>query len=159
MEVSMRRARFVVLAFFLPLMLWLPLSSQAQTQTGPGMTNADIVKMLKAGVPESIIVRAIQGSGTTFNTSADALIDLRKHGASEPVLGALLDRRSAPAPATVLPGTPAAASGPPRLPNLQADLKIKSHSLAKISMSQNHIKVEEAGAPLFDLKWKEKPSH
>ena len=156
----MRGVRLFTPVLFVALLLLLPLQFQAQTAEENGLTNADIVKMMKAGVPESIIVRAIQTSATPFNTSADALIDLRKHGASEAILGAVLDSRSGTGPgAAVLPGARAVASGPHHLPNFQADLKIKSHSLAKVAMSQNHIKVEQAGAPLFDLKWKEKPSH
>ena len=49
--------------------------------------------MVKAGVPESIVVREIQMSQTDFGTSPAALIELRKQGASERVLGAVLDSR------------------------------------------------------------------
>jgi len=156
----MRGARLLTLIFSLAFLLALPVPFVAQTPAESTLTNADIVKMMKAGVPEGIIVRAIQTSGVAFNTSADALIDLRKHGASEGILGAVLDSRNGTGVmATPLPQAQATASGPHHLPTFQADLKIKSNSLAKVSMTQNHIKVEQGGAPLFDLKWKEKPSH
>ena len=80
----------VLLAF----LLVLPLSAQAPTDNG--LTNTDIVKMVKAGLPESIIVREIQMSRADFSTGPNALIELKKQGASEKILGAVLDSRMGP---------------------------------------------------------------
>ena len=157
----MRGARLLQLTL-LALSLALPLAAQSPTDNP--LTNADIVKMMKAGIPEAIIVREIQMSNPGFNTSANALIDLKNHGASERILGAVLDSRSGagnplsePVPASRA-AAQSAAPGPHRLPTFQADLRIKSNKVAKVAMSQNHIKVEQGGAPLFDLKWKAKPA-
>jgi hypothetical protein len=155
-----RRAHLLQSIFLLALLLALPARFLAQAPTDHALTNADIARMIKAGIPESIIVREIQMSRTDLGTSPAALIELRKEGALESILGAVLDSRSGASSslATALPSANArsAAPGPHHLPNFQADLKIKSNSLAKISMKQNHIKVEKSGVPLFDLKWKEK---
>jgi hypothetical protein len=156
----MRGARLLQSIFLMALLLALPAQFLAQAPTDHTLTNADIARMIKAGIPESIIVREIQMSRTDFGTSPAALIELKKQGASEGILAAVLDSRSGansslaePLPS---PNARSAAPGPHRLPNFQADLKIKSNSMAKISMKPNHIKVEKSGVPLFDLKWKEK---
>lgn len=154
----MRGARLLIL---MVLLLAIPVPFLAQAPNEQALTNTDIARMLKAGIPESIIVRDIQMSRTDLGTSPAALIELRNQGASEAVLGAVLDsRRGGSGAPAALPEPPvagqSAAQGLHHLPNFQADLKIKSNSLAKISMKQNHIKVENASGPLFDLKWKEK---
>ena len=81
------------LTFLLAFLLALPVPFLAQVSTDSALTNADIARMVKAGVPESIIVREIQMSRTDLGTSPAALIELRKQGASEAVLGAVLDSR------------------------------------------------------------------
>jgi hypothetical protein len=158
----MRGARPLQSIFLMALLLALPAQFLAQVSTDHALTNTDIARMMKAGIPESIIVREIRMSRTDFGTSPAALIELRNQGASEGILGAVLESRSGagkslagPLPSPNIRAQPAAPRSH-HLPNFQADLKIKSNSLAKVSMSQNHIKVERAGVPLFDLKWKGK---
>ncbi|MHB1516631.1 MAG: DUF2846 domain-containing protein [Acidiferrobacteraceae bacterium] len=53
--------------------------------------NTDVLKMLKAGLPESVVLAKIHMEPGKFDTSADALIALKKAGASEAVLDAVLD--------------------------------------------------------------------
>ena len=80
----MRSARLAQPTFLLIFLLALPIFAQAPTDNV--LTNADIVKMVKAGLPESIIVREIQASRTNFGTSPTSLIELKKQGASEKIL-------------------------------------------------------------------------
>lgn len=54
------------------------------------MTNADVVEMVTAGLPESTIVLAIQQSQTNFDTSPKALILLKKQSVSQKILEAML---------------------------------------------------------------------
>lgn len=54
------------------------------------MTNADVVKLLKAGIPPDTIVLAIEHSKTNFDKSADALIALKRSGATRVVIDALV---------------------------------------------------------------------
>jgi len=58
------------------------------------MANADVVEMVKAGLPENTIVLAIQQSESNFDTSTKALIDLKKQGVSQKVLEAMLQPQS-----------------------------------------------------------------
>ena len=148
------------LTFLLVLLLALPVPFLAQVPNDKALTNADIATMVKAGVPESIIVREIQMSRTDLGTSPAALIELRKQGASEAVLGAVLDSRMgtgrAPEPLAA-PHVPAqsAAPGHHGLPTFEAKMKFNATTSGKVSMSHNQIKVERSGVPLFSLKWKE----
>ncbi len=155
----MRGTRLLQLSFLLALCLGLPLSAQAPTDNV--LTNADVVKMVKAGLPESIILREIQMSRTDFATSPGALIELKKQGASERVLGAVLDSRMGPRgsepESRAIPRmvAQAAAPGLHRMPSFEADMKINPTVNGKLSMGHNQIKFERAGVPLFSLKWKE----
>ena len=146
------------LIFLLASLLALPVPFLAQVPTEKALTNADIARMVKAGVPESIIVREIQMSRTDLGTSPAALIDLRKQGASEAVLGAVLDSRMGPGGAQSEPQPPHVStqpSGPHHLPTFEAKMKINATTNGKLSMSHNQIKVERSGVPLFTLKWKD----
>ncbi len=67
-------------------------ASTAVTQiTRETMTNAVVLEMVKAGVPESSIVLKIQASEPSFDTSARALIELSKQGVGQKILDAILE--------------------------------------------------------------------
>jgi hypothetical protein len=157
----MQRFRPFQSMFLLVLLLALPVSFAAQTTTADALTNADIVRMMKAGISENIIVREIEISRTNFGTGPTELIELKNQGASERVLGAVLDSRSGArqAPSEPLPAgyvtARSAAAGPHHLPSFEANVRLNGNKNSKISVGQNHIKAEEAGVPLFSLKWKE----
>jgi len=68
----------------------------AQVQSGrsdqkPPLTNADVVKMVKASVPESVIVSSIQSSPAKFDRSPDALLALHRAGVSQKILEMIAD--------------------------------------------------------------------
>ncbi len=155
----MRRARLVQLILLLILLLVLPTFAQAPTDDV--LTNADIVKMVKAGLPDSIIVREIQTSRTNLGTSPTALIELKKQGATEKILGAVLDSRmgtSTPEPearATPRVVAQAATPGLHHMPSFEADMRVNPAVNGKLSMTHNQVRFERAGVPLFTLKWKE----
>lgn len=140
------RIRFVVL---LTGLLVLSIACLAQAP-GNGLTNADIVKMMRAGLPESIIVREIHQSGGFLNTSPDALIQLKKLGASERILSAVLDSHSGPEP---YPRYEGAGPSHPHMPSFQADVRVKSKKPATISVGHNHVAVAKDGAPVFSVTW------
>src|SRR5687767_6263325 len=60
------------------------------------LTNYDITEMIKAGLPESTIVLSIQQSKPNFDTSPEALIQMKKLGASSGILDAMV-KANAPA--------------------------------------------------------------
>lgn len=78
-------------------------------------TNANLVKLLDAGMSESVILKSIANNTTKFDTSPDELIKLKNKGASDAVLDAVLTPKGTPAPAgrnaaaaTSAPAAPAA---------------------------------------------------
>ncbi len=54
------------------------------------LTNADVVRMVKAGVPESAILSSIQSSPAKFDLSPEGLIGLRNAGVSQKVMEAMM---------------------------------------------------------------------
>ena len=83
-EVSTSRARVFVVLFVL-------FSALAYGQdANPLMTNADVVGMTKSGIGEQTIVLSIKQGATKFDTSAQALIELKKAGVGDQVLNAML---------------------------------------------------------------------
>ena len=65
--------------------------------------NADILKMLQAGLPESTIVNKIHSGAGHWDTSVDALIALKQAGATASELDALTAPAAAPAPQSAAP--------------------------------------------------------
>jgi len=62
------------------------------------LTNADIINLAKSGIGDQTIILSIQKAATKFDTSPEALIQLKTAGVSDAVLNAMLTARS-PAPA------------------------------------------------------------
>jgi len=69
--------------------------------------HAEVLKLLRAGVSERVILHLISATPTKFDTSADALAELKQAGASEAELGAILAQGAAPTnpPAAGAPST------------------------------------------------------
>ena len=133
--------------------------SLAQAPADAPLTNADIVKMVKAGIPESVILRKVQMSESNFTTSPNALIELKRQHVPDDVMAAMLDSEAAmrmplgegmATPTSVLPS---ANAHPHHLPTFDAVLHVDSKT-EKFSVGKNQIKVEQAGAPIFTLDWK-----
>ena len=73
----------------LPFLLLLSLAAFAQTGKQP-LTNADVIEMSRAGVPESTIILAIQKTPVKFDVSAEGILALHAAGITEPVLNQML---------------------------------------------------------------------
>lgn len=74
------------------------------------LTNADIANLLDAGMGEDVILQSIATSTGKFDTSPNALIKLKKKGASSAVLQALMSPKPAQASNA---GEPVAGQGKP----------------------------------------------
>lgn len=78
--------------------LWLlghPAPCLADDAARP-LTNEDVLKMLEAKLPESVILTKIRTSKVKFDTSTDAIIELNKKGVSEKVLTAIINPTASP---------------------------------------------------------------
>jgi hypothetical protein len=131
----------------------------AQAPAGRPLTNSDIVKMVNAGIPEGIIVREIEVSGTGFPATPDALVSLKQQHVPDSVLAAVVESqapRMAPAgppPGMVFVPVPPQPSGPHHLPNVDATVRLADKTLGKVQVRKNEIKVEKAGVPVLSVKW------
>jgi hypothetical protein len=70
-----------------------------------GLDNQSVTKLVRAGLSEDLIVTTINSSPGTYDTSANGLIALKKAGASDKVIAAIVIKASgataaAPAPAS-----------------------------------------------------------
>jgi hypothetical protein len=75
------------------------------------LTNQDIVSMVKGGLDDSVILLAIETSPTSFETSPEALIALKKQNVSEAIIRAMLAAAKSSNPASPKSGSrPAAAA-------------------------------------------------
>lgn len=83
--------------------------SLAQT----ALTNDSIIKMVKAGLGDDIVVSTIKSQPAKFSTDPDGLIALKGAGVSDKVIAAMVDRMAANggAPTPAGPVTAAAPSG------------------------------------------------
>jgi hypothetical protein len=87
-----------------------PLITAQQT-----LNNDSVEKLVKAGLSDDLIVSTVNASPGTYDTSADGLIALKKAGASDKVISAVLMKSSgmAPAAAGSTATAPVATSGLP----------------------------------------------
>jgi hypothetical protein len=92
----MKPVPFLVL---LALTVFAVPASFAQTQKP--LTNADIINMTSQGFDAALIVKDIQSSSTDFDTSTQALINLKNAGVDKSVLEAMLAAQSATPAGTV----------------------------------------------------------
>jgi hypothetical protein len=131
------------------------------------LTNADVVKMVKSGLPASVISNAIQANDTDFDVSANGLIALQKAGVPQTVMDAMISasskKRSAAAAssaasaATATSAAPAAAAPSAALPNggqLAVTVAQGGKSIAlplqKTQLAQTKSKASSLGALATD---------
>ena len=156
----MRCAKFSRIFFVLPGLLLLLTPAFGQAAADRPLTNSDIVKMVRAGLPESVIVREIQTSEPNFNATPDGLISLKHQHVPDGVLGAIVESQAgvrtwpAAPPGVVYAAGPSSSPHSRKLPNVDAAFRIDSKTTGQVQIRANQIKVEKAGVPLFSVKWK-----
>lgn len=72
------------------------------------MNNDSVIKLVKAGLSDDLIVDTINASPGAYDVSADAIIALKTAGASDKVIAAVLTKSAAPTPAQAKPPVAAA---------------------------------------------------
>ncbi len=110
-ELAMNRKKLIWLAgMVVGLASAVMLAQQAQKP----LTNDDVIKMVKGGLPESVVVAAIQSSPAKYDTSPDGLIKLQKAGVTPNELNAVMAasaKGSAAGPSSGSDGTSTANAG------------------------------------------------
>jgi hypothetical protein len=98
----------------LALTIFCPFVSVAQDS----LNNDAVIKMVKAGLSDDLVVSSIYSKPGTYKTSVDDMIALKAAGVSDKVVAAIVNKSSggsAPAPAAA---APAAAAGPTLPPGI-----------------------------------------
>ena len=123
------------------------------------LTNADVIKMVKSGLPASVISNAIQANDTDFDVSANGLIALQKAGVPQTVMDAMISasskKRSSSAASSAAPA--AAAAPAATLPNggqlavtVAQGGKSMALPLQKTQLAQTKSKASSLGALATD---------
>src|SRR5580692_2544110 len=64
------------------------------------LNNDAVVKMVKAGLGETVVIGMIQNQPGNYTLTSDALVKLKQDGVSDKVMAAMIARGSAAAPVT-----------------------------------------------------------
>ncbi|MGD0870943.1 MAG: hypothetical protein ABSB88_15415 [Bryobacteraceae bacterium] len=75
------------------------------------LTNDSIIKMVKAGLSEDIVLSSVHSQPGKYSTGADDLIALKSAGVSDKIIAAMMNGGGAAAPVAVAAPAPAAAGG------------------------------------------------
>ncbi|MBI3637147.1 MAG: hypothetical protein HY216_13205 [Candidatus Rokubacteria bacterium] len=131
------RVLALVLAVASAVLLLGPLAG-ARSSAQEVLTNDSIVGMVKAGLPESVIISKIGASGRKFDTSTDGLIKLKAAKVPDKVIEAMITG-----------GAPAAASAPAS----QADPMIAYvSSTGATPLKIVHGEMETSAAPFAGVR-------
>jgi hypothetical protein len=78
------------------------------------LTNDSVVQMIKAGLPESVVIAKIRSTATKFDLRTESLVSLKKSGVSDKVLEAMMTPGPAAgaAPTVKAPAAGAQAAAP-----------------------------------------------
>lgn len=77
------------------------------------LTNAQVIEMVASGLDEDLVISAVRGSATDFDTSTSGLIGLQSAGVPKPVIAAIIAR--AAANRVIANSAPAKAEAPQEL--------------------------------------------
>lgn len=91
------------------------------------MNNDAVVRMVKAGLSDDILISTVNASPGQYTTSADALIALKQSGVSERVIAAIVTKSTGgPAPAAIGPLGVSGQATQPAAPAVQAPTQTSS---------------------------------
>lgn len=65
------------------------------------LNNDGVIKLVKAGLSDDLIITTISASPGAYDISADGLVSLKKNGASDKVIAAILRKSSSTAPGAI----------------------------------------------------------
>jgi len=83
-----------------------PASTTAGTAPPAGLTVDGVISLISAGISDDLIIAKIRKSGQMFDLSTDDMVRLKKAGASDAVMKAMMTAAPAPAPPSTAPAAP-----------------------------------------------------
>jgi hypothetical protein len=78
------------------------------------LNNDSVIKMVKAGLTDDVIVATINANSGTYDTSPDGLVALKQAGVSNKIIDAIVAKSTASAPDSASPNAASSASAPPQ---------------------------------------------
>jgi len=104
-----------------------PCAAMAEQASQDLVTNDTVIRLVKAGLSEDLILSVIGRSRTSFTLDAKAIVELRQAGVSNRIIQEML-RLAPPAvgPAEVVPAPAAAAPSPPTATPLATALQTRA---------------------------------
>lgn len=136
-----RLPKFAAALLTMAVMYGLATSASMLAQSAKPLTNADVVKMVKGGLPESVVVSAIQSSPAKYDISPDALIALQKDGVTAKEMDAIIGE-SKKTPALSVPVDAAAPAVKSHMPMVSVMKGKEANPLAleKTTLAQTKTK-------------------
>ncbi|HEV7767902.1 MAG TPA: hypothetical protein VGQ76_23065 [Thermoanaerobaculia bacterium] len=123
--------------------------------------NADVVKLVKAGLSPETIEAKIASSETDFDTSTDALVALAGEGVPDRVIRAMIEHEKPAivAPVPPVPPTPPAPPAAPRALARRYDVTVHADGggkcEAELRVDGKGVKLSRCRALDFTLAWGE----
>jgi len=126
--------KFILVVVFLAI---CPLAFAQQAHN-----NDSIIKLVKAGLSEDLIVTTINASPGSYDTSADGIIALKTAGASDKVVAAIVAKANAPAPAAAPPV--AADPNDPNAPHAQGMYIYTANTMTPLTSTAYQTKTSQS---------------
>ncbi|OHB17765.1 MAG: hypothetical protein A2734_02815 [Parcubacteria group bacterium RIFCSPHIGHO2_01_FULL_40_30] len=128
-------------------------------QSAKGMTNADVIKMVTAGLSDELIIATIHQSETAkFDTSPEALIKLKASKVNDSVITVIMNRNTSSArvvlsPVALVPSMPSSAVGQLTIPDgVEVRLRLTERLTSATARVDQRVRFEVAEDVLVNDK-------
>jgi hypothetical protein len=95
--------------------------------------NTEVLKLLRAGMPESVVLNKIRATADKFDTSVDALVTLKQVGVTEAELSAILEQNTVQAQPAQQPPSAVPVDNGPSLAETMQFIQDKLNDIGKIA--------------------------
>jgi len=141
MKASMIRA-LLILVLVVAVGLSLPGATSLAQEV---LTNDSVIQMIKAGLPEAVVIAKIKSTATKFDLKTDSLVNLKKAGVSDKVLEAMVAAGSGSAPTTgAMPAPPAPAVAAGALKNTDVIYQLVSGKYVELFATSANLETNMA---------------
>jgi hypothetical protein len=96
----MGRIRWASAFLILILLFHVPVQAVTPSQSDEVMTNQTVIELVKAKMGDGLIISMIKQSKAKFDTSAKAILQLKRAGVSDAVIQAMMAKEATPPPSS-----------------------------------------------------------
>ncbi len=112
-----------------------------------GLNNDSVIKLVKAGLSDDLIVSTISASAGNYDTSAEGIIAVKSAGASDKVIAAIVTKANVPTP---VPPAPAAVPASVPMPVAQPPAPQAIPAPPLFHSTDGKIRVYVTDHPMFE---------